>query len=62
MEAKIAEVATLVAGLDVDVEVDGGIGPTPVAGAVTAGANVARRRQLALPRSRRSRPRVADLR
>ncbi len=30
----------LEAGLDVDVEVDGGIGPSTVQGAVTAGANV----------------------
>src|SRR5947209_14727682 len=40
MEPKIAEVRALVAGLDVDVEVDGGIGPDTVAGAVSAGANV----------------------
>ena len=40
MEPKIAEVHALVAGLDVDVEVDGGIGPDTVAGAVAAGANV----------------------
>ena len=40
MEEKIAEVATLVDGLDVDVEVDGGIGPDTIGGAVAAGANV----------------------
>jgi len=40
MEPKVAEVHALVAGLDVDVEVDGGIGPDTVAGPVAAGANV----------------------
>ena len=40
MEPKIAEVAALVDGLDVDVEVDGGIGPDTVKGAVASGANV----------------------
>ena len=42
MEPKIAEVRRLVAerGLDVDIEVDGGIGPDTVAGAAGAGANV----------------------
>ncbi|MGI8662883.1 MAG: ribulose-phosphate 3-epimerase [Acidimicrobiales bacterium] len=42
MEAKIAEVVALVraGGFDVDVEVDGGITPKTVAGAVAAGANV----------------------
>jgi ribulose-phosphate 3-epimerase len=40
MEPKVAEVHALVAGRDVDVEVDGGIGPDTVAGAVAAGANV----------------------
>jgi ribulose-phosphate 3-epimerase len=42
MEPKIAEVRALVdlAGLEVDVEVDGGISPATVAGAVRAGANV----------------------
>ena len=44
MEPKVAEVRRMVAdaGLDdhVDVEVDGGIGPDTVAGAVRAGANV----------------------
>jgi ribulose-phosphate 3-epimerase len=40
MEAKVAEVAALVEGLDVDVEVDGGIGPDTIAGAAAAGANV----------------------
>jgi ribulose-phosphate 3-epimerase len=42
MEPKIAQVRAMVdaAGLDVRVEVDGGIGPDTVAGAVRAGANV----------------------
>jgi ribulose-phosphate 3-epimerase len=42
MEAKIAEVATLIelSGLAVDVEVDGGIAPDTIAGAAAAGANV----------------------
>jgi len=42
MEAKIAEVASMVAagGFDIDVEVDGGIGPDTVAGAAAAGANI----------------------
>jgi len=40
MEDKIAEVAAMVDGFDVDVEVDGGIGPDTVAGAAAAGANV----------------------
>jgi ribulose-phosphate 3-epimerase len=42
MEPKIAEVraALVAADLDVDVEVDGGIGPDTVAGAAAAGANV----------------------
>jgi ribulose-phosphate 3-epimerase len=42
MEPKIAGVRRLVVerGLDVDVEVDGGIGPDTVAGAAAAGANV----------------------
>jgi ribulose-phosphate 3-epimerase len=42
MEPKITEVAAMVAagGHDVDVEVDGGIGPETVAGAAAAGANV----------------------
>jgi ribulose-phosphate 3-epimerase len=42
MEPKVAEVRRLVdrQGLDVDVEVDGGIGPATVAGAAAAGANV----------------------
>ena len=42
MEPKVAEVRALVeaAGVDVDVEVDGGIAPDTVAGAVAAGANV----------------------
>jgi len=42
MEPKIAEVRRLLdeRGLDVDVEVDGGIGPDTVGGAAAAGANV----------------------
>ncbi|HYF47294.1 MAG TPA: ribulose-phosphate 3-epimerase [Acidimicrobiales bacterium] len=42
MEAKVAEVRAMVVdgGHDVDVEVDGGIGPETVAGAAAAGANV----------------------
>ena len=42
MEPKIAEVRRLVleGGHDVDVEVDGGIGPATIAGAAAAGANV----------------------
>ena len=44
MEPKIREIRAMIgaAGLDdvVDVEVDGGIGPTTVAGAVSSGANI----------------------
>ncbi|MGI8709619.1 MAG: ribulose-phosphate 3-epimerase [Acidimicrobiales bacterium] len=42
MEPKVAELRALILdrGLDVDVEVDGGIAPETVAGAVAAGANV----------------------
>jgi ribulose-phosphate 3-epimerase len=42
MESKVAEVRRMVleGGHDVDVEVDGGIGPATIAGAVAAGANV----------------------
>ncbi|CAN5490128.1 ribulose-phosphate 3-epimerase [soil metagenome] len=42
MEPKVAEVRRMVldGGHDVDVEVDGGIGPDSVAGAAAAGANV----------------------
>jgi len=42
MEPKIAEVRAMIdaSGLDVDVEVDGGIAPATVAGAAAAGANV----------------------
>jgi ribulose-phosphate 3-epimerase len=42
MEPKIAELHQVVAdrGLDVDIEVDGGIGPDTIAGAAAAGANV----------------------
>ena len=40
MEDKIAEVAAMVDGMDIDVEVDGGIGPSTIAGAAAAGANV----------------------
>jgi ribulose-phosphate 3-epimerase len=42
MEPKIAELRRVVLerGLDVDIEVDGGIGPATIAGAAGAGANV----------------------
>lgn len=42
MEPKIAQLRQLIVerGLDIDIEVDGGIGPDTVAGAVGAGANV----------------------
>lgn len=42
MEPKIAELAALLdaEGLDVDIEVDGGISPTTIGGAAAAGANV----------------------
>lgn len=42
MEPKIAEVAAMieVSGRDIDLEVDGGIGPATVAGAAAAGADV----------------------
>ena len=42
MEPKVAELRRLIVdrGLDVDIEVDGGIGPQTIAGAATAGANV----------------------
>ncbi|HEX7442656.1 MAG TPA: ribulose-phosphate 3-epimerase, partial [Acidimicrobiales bacterium] len=42
MEPKLAELRRLIVerGLDVDLEVDGGIGPDTVAGAAAAGANV----------------------
>jgi ribulose-phosphate 3-epimerase len=42
MEPKVAEARELVleSGLDIDVEVDGGIGPTTVQSAARAGANV----------------------
>jgi ribulose-phosphate 3-epimerase len=43
MERKVAEVRRMLDGRglsDVDVEVDGGIGPTTIAGAAAAGANV----------------------
>lgn len=42
MEPKIEELRTIIEaeGLDVDIEVDGGITPATVAGAVAAGANV----------------------
>lgn len=41
MESKVREIRTLIntAGLDIDVEVDGGVGPATVAGAAAAGAN-----------------------
>jgi len=42
MEPKVAELSRLIAerGLDVDIEVDGGIGPSTIEAATTAGANV----------------------
>jgi ribulose-phosphate 3-epimerase len=42
MEPKVAEVRRMIdaRGLDVDIEVDGGIGPSTVAGAASAGANL----------------------
>lgn len=42
MEPKIAELRALITerGLDVDIEVDGGIGPATIADAASAGANV----------------------
>ena len=42
MEPKISEVRKMIAesGRDIDLEVDGGIGPDTVAGAASAGANV----------------------
>lgn len=42
MEPKIAEIRGMIeaGGHDVDVEVDGGIGPSTIAGAASAGANV----------------------
>ena len=42
MEPKVAEVRRLVldGGHDVDIEVDGGIGPSTIQGAAAAGANV----------------------
>jgi ribulose-phosphate 3-epimerase len=42
MEAKIAEIRTMIddAGLAVDLEVDGGIGPSTIGAAARAGANV----------------------
>ena len=44
MEPKIAEIATMLADAgradDVDIEVDGGIGPATIVGAAAAGANV----------------------
>jgi len=41
MEAKVSEIRDLVAagGHDIDIEVDGGVGPATVAGAAAAGAN-----------------------
>jgi ribulose-phosphate 3-epimerase len=42
MEPKVAEVRRMIdaRGLDIDIEVDGGIGPSTVAGAAAAGANL----------------------
>ncbi len=41
MEAKVAEIAAMAtaAGHEIDIEVDGGIGPTTISGAAAAGAN-----------------------
>ena len=40
MEPKISQVRDMAAAYDIDIEVDGGIGPDTVTGAVKAGANV----------------------
>ena len=42
MEPKVAALRQMIVdrGLDVDIEVDGGIGPSTIAGAAAAGANV----------------------
>ena len=40
MEPKISQVRDMTAAYDIDIEVDGGIGPDTVAGAAKAGANV----------------------
>ena len=40
MEPKISQVRDMTAAYDIDIEVDGGIGPETVAGAAKAGANV----------------------
>ena len=40
MEPKISQVRDMATAYDLDIEVDGGIGPDTVAGAVKAGANV----------------------
>ena len=40
MEPKISQVREMTAAYDIDIEVDGGIGPETVASAVKAGANV----------------------
>ena len=42
MEPKVAEIRQMIeaGGHDVDIEVDGGIGPATIAGASAAGANV----------------------
>jgi ribulose-phosphate 3-epimerase len=41
MEPKVAEIKAMVdsGGYDIDIEVDGGIGPATIAGAAVAGAN-----------------------
>ncbi len=61
MEPKIAEVREMIdaRGLSdrIDLEVDGGIGPATIAGAVAAGANVLIAGSALLPRSRGSRAR-----
>ena len=40
MESKIAAVSALIADREIDLEVDGGIGPSTIAGAAASGANV----------------------
>ena len=40
MESKVARIAEMLEGYDCDIEVDGGIGPSTIAAAAKAGANV----------------------
>ena len=40
MESKVVRVAEMLEGYDCDIEVDGGIGPSTIAAAAAAGANV----------------------